>query len=386
MSHSASASASTASTHPKPAPSTTTAPAPSPAVGSSGGSEDVDADLKPYSLSDNQADLAPVQPPKFLREVIDYLRTKESDTHYREYIFAGLRACEALVCARPDDLPEVGLELLSTLLWLGSALSGLVSSAGDGASKAAAANALSAAAAEQADEAKLTEALNAAVAAQDRTEPGLSAEDVEAELKAVSWRHRAMVAVCLECTAVAVPFCCATFWGDNQTVSQRIDVLDLLEDVARHLAALQPSVRMTAGAAASTNASSSKSKPTTATKSSATASAPSSDGKQSASSAKQQSAAAAAAEQLDVVRARVERNTRRWGSLARKTVAPPLTVNRFAEHARLFFFSLVSYQSSSCSPACLVPPSDCLSVCFFVCLLLCPDPWVAALTSRVISE
>ena len=66
---------------------------------------------RPYDLREDRSDLRKVPLPRYLRDVLEYLRKQEE----RDHIDAALSQCSALIRSRPFDLPDVAVELCTSL-------------------------------------------------------------------------------------------------------------------------------------------------------------------------------------------------------------------------------------------------------------------------------
>ena len=81
--------------------------------------EDYDNDLKPYDLNDDESDLAKVKPPKYLKQVIQYLRSNSSDDLVVEKYEQAIKHCESLIrnCKSQQSLDDISPELCRVLLY-----------------------------------------------------------------------------------------------------------------------------------------------------------------------------------------------------------------------------------------------------------------------------
>ena len=73
--------------------------------------------LEPLDLSDDEADLAAVAAPRYLRRTIEFLRVRDEDDAF-DKLSSALKDAEALVRSRPADLPDLGCTLARELLTL----------------------------------------------------------------------------------------------------------------------------------------------------------------------------------------------------------------------------------------------------------------------------
>ncbi len=73
-------------------------------------------ELVPYSLEDDEEDLAGTPKPLYLLQALELLRTGERDEHAYSHHEAAMRALPALIRKRQDDLPDVAISLLMELL------------------------------------------------------------------------------------------------------------------------------------------------------------------------------------------------------------------------------------------------------------------------------
>ena len=70
-----------------------------------------DDDLEAYDLEDDGADLVPVQPPKYLRDLLKLINEGTDQELARERLQMALATCPALVRSRPADLEGRGSRL-----------------------------------------------------------------------------------------------------------------------------------------------------------------------------------------------------------------------------------------------------------------------------------
>ena len=75
-----------------------------------------DDDLEAYDLEDDGADLVPVQPPKYLRDLLKLINEGTDQELARERLQMALATCPALVRSRPADLKDVARELAHAIL------------------------------------------------------------------------------------------------------------------------------------------------------------------------------------------------------------------------------------------------------------------------------
>lgn len=75
-----------------------------------------DDDLRPYDLEDFEEDLVETKRPYHLLEALDLIRTVESDEHAYSNHETGLKYLTQLIQSRPDNLPDVAVSLLLSLL------------------------------------------------------------------------------------------------------------------------------------------------------------------------------------------------------------------------------------------------------------------------------
>lgn len=73
-------------------------------------------DLVPYDLEDPEEDLAETERPYHLLEALELIRTIESDEHAYSNHETGLKYLPELIQSRPDNLPDVAVSLLLSLL------------------------------------------------------------------------------------------------------------------------------------------------------------------------------------------------------------------------------------------------------------------------------
>ena len=75
-----------------------------------------DDDLEAYDLEDDGADLVPVQPPRYLRDLLKLINEGTDQELARERLQMALQSCPALVRSRPADLKDVARELAHAIL------------------------------------------------------------------------------------------------------------------------------------------------------------------------------------------------------------------------------------------------------------------------------
>ena len=138
-------------------------------------SSDDDDDLKPYDLAEDDASSESAKSPRYLRDCIEGLL--ESDNP--EKTEASLKAVEKLVCAQPDDLEELAVELVKILI---------------------------------------------------HTEDRYSTENF------AKIRHSAMVAIATRCPRQIAGYLTEEVFAANYNLQQRIDMLDVLTSSAQQLA------------------------------------------------------------------------------------------------------------------------------------------------------
>ena len=75
-----------------------------------------DDDLEAYDLEDDGADLVPVQPPKYLRDLLKLINEGTDQELARERLQMALATCPALVRSRPADLKDIARDLAHAIL------------------------------------------------------------------------------------------------------------------------------------------------------------------------------------------------------------------------------------------------------------------------------
>jgi len=75
---------------------------------------DDEDELKPYDLTDDEADLNPIKLPKYIRELLQNLRAQDDVNK----LHGALKAATSLILSKPDDLNDISIPILSTLLHL----------------------------------------------------------------------------------------------------------------------------------------------------------------------------------------------------------------------------------------------------------------------------
>jgi hypothetical protein len=75
-----------------------------------------DDDLEAYDLEDDGADLVPVQPPRYLRDLLKLINEGTDQELARERLQMALATCPALVRSRPADLKDVARDLAHAIL------------------------------------------------------------------------------------------------------------------------------------------------------------------------------------------------------------------------------------------------------------------------------